>query len=587
MKTTLALLALLSLALTSVNAATVTGRSAKTTPAGTEKIPIDDSGTDKYIVISNLFGWSPPITTPVITSGLTASGSGANNFSGSTGTFLTSTGLNTFGGSGHAFAAKLYPSSNDGAALGDATHNFSDLFLASGSLINWANSNVILTHSSGILTLGTGELRITTAGTNSASVPTLGSTSTLTNKTLTAPVINGASSASGNLDFSGSSGTFKTSTGVNTFGGSGHTFASGITPVSNDGGALGSTSLSWSDLFLASGGVLNVANGNWVATHTSGILTVGTGDLRITTAGTNAASVVTVGGTQTLTSKTLTAPVLNGASSASGNFDLSGSSGTFKTTTGAATFGGSSNAFTASLLPSANDGAALGSATVSWSDLFLASGSVINVANGNWVATHTSGILTVGTGDLRITTAGTNAASVVTVGGTQTLTNKTLTSPTLTTPTLGAAIATSVESLTGGLIFEGATADAHETTLTVTDPTADRTVTIPNVTGTVMLSQASTAVSLTADNQTVTPGSASVIQLASDNATDTNRTFTLSATGAITGQIYVIIGPATNACEIADTGIQVLSATWSPAAGDTLTLLFDGTNFNELSRSNN
>ena len=35
---------------------------------------------------------------------------------------------------------------------------------------------------------------------------------------------------------------------------------------------------------------------------------------------------------------------------------------------------------------------------------------------------------------MRVTTAGTNTASVVTVGGTQTLTNKTLTSPVLTTP---------------------------------------------------------------------------------------------------------------------------------------------------------
>ena len=38
----------------------------------------------------------------------------------------------------------------------------------------------------------------------------------------------------------------------------------------------------------------------------------------------------------------------------------------------------------------------------------------------------------------------------------------------------------------GNLVFEGATADAHETTLTVTDPTADRTVTIPNASGTVI-----------------------------------------------------------------------------------------------------
>ena len=36
------------------------------------------------------------------------------------------------------------------------------------------------------------------------------------------------------------------------------------------------------------------------------------------------------------------------------------------------------------------------------------------------------------------------------------------------------------------LTFEGATDNAHETTLTVADPTADRTITLPNVTGTVV-----------------------------------------------------------------------------------------------------
>ena len=89
------------------------------------------------------------------------------------------------------------------------------------------------------------------------------------------------------------------------------------------------------------------------------------------------------------------------------------------------------------VFPSTNDGLALGKAsTGEFSDLFGASGFVWNIANGDWAATHSTGVLTVGTGDLRVTTAGTNTASVVTVGGTQTLTNKTLTSPTLTTPTL-------------------------------------------------------------------------------------------------------------------------------------------------------
>jgi len=42
------------------------------------------------------------------------------------------------------------------------------------------------------------------------------------------------------------------------------------------------------------------------------------------------------------------------------------------------------------------------------------------------------------------------------------------------------------------MVFEGATADAYETTLSVTDPTADRTVTVPDAGGTVMLSSLAT-----------------------------------------------------------------------------------------------
>ena len=47
----------------------------------------------------------------------------------------------------------------------------------------------------------------------------------------------------------------------------------------------------------------------------------------------------------------------------------------------------------------------------------------------------------------------------------------------------------SVTNLTvgGNIVFEGSTADSFETTLAVTDPTADRTITIPNKTGTVAM----------------------------------------------------------------------------------------------------
>jgi len=44
--------------------------------------------------------------------------------------------------------------------------------------------------------------------------------------------------------------------------------------------------------------------------------------------------------------------------------------------------------------------------------------------------------------------------------------------------------------LRGSLIFEGATDDGYETTIAVTDATADRTITLPNSSGTVALNPA-------------------------------------------------------------------------------------------------
>ena len=67
--------------------------------------------------------------------------------------------------------------------------------------------------------------------------------------------------------------------------------------------------------------------------------------------------------------------------------------------------------------------------------------------------------------------------AVVGTTNTQTLTNKTLTSPVVS----GLALSDS------SVVFEGSSADDNETTLTVTNPTADRTITLPDATGTVAL----------------------------------------------------------------------------------------------------
>jgi hypothetical protein len=69
------------------------------------------------------------------------------------------------------------------------------------------------------------------------------------------------------------------------------------------------------------------------------------------------------------------------------------------------------------------------------------------------------------------------SGAIVGTTDTQTLTNKTLTSPVVTGLTLNDS----------SVVFEGSSADANETTLTVTNPTADQTITLPDATGTVAL----------------------------------------------------------------------------------------------------
>ena len=71
-------------------------------------------------------------------------------------------------------------------------------------------------------------------------------------------------------------------------------------------------------------------------------------------------------------------------------------------------------------------------------------------------------------------------SDVVQLTATQTLTNKTFTSPTIDSFSLGSSTISGLGIGTNGIVIEGATADAHETTLNAEDPTQDNTITIPN-----------------------------------------------------------------------------------------------------------
>jgi len=104
----------------------------------------------------------------------------------------------------------------------------------------------------------------------------------------------------------------------------------------------------------------------------------------------------------------------------------------------------------------------------------------------------------------------------------QTLTAKILTSPTISNPTF-----TGTPLAAASISFEGATADAHETTLTVVDPTQDNVITLPNTTGTVVLTTATQTLTNKTMGDALNAGGFRITNIATPvDATDAvNKTF--------------------------------------------------------------
>ena len=182
-------------------------------------------------------------------------------------------------------------------------------------------------------------------------------------------------------------------------------------------------------------------------------------------------TVATTTATETFTNKTLTAPVLT---SAVLNTAVSGSAVLDEDNM-------ASNSAT-KLASQQSIKAYVDDSIDADMDLVFAADS----GSGNIVMDSESLTLTGGTG---IDTSGSSntvtfaiSNAVATLAGTETLTNKTFTSPTLnvfnftgTNSSLGIG--------SGGISFEGSTADAHESLLTVVDPTQDNTITLPDASG--------------------------------------------------------------------------------------------------------
>jgi hypothetical protein len=86
------------------------------------------------------------------------------------------------------------------------------------------------------------------------------------------------------------------------------------------------------------------------------------------------------------------------------------------------------------------------------------------------------------------------------------------------------------------LVLEGATADAYETTIAITDPTADRTITLPNNTGTVALTTDNVASATLAAAATILENARTVDGISFNGSA--NITTESDASSIISGQSF-------------------------------------------------
>jgi hypothetical protein len=166
---------------------------------------------------------------------------------------------------------------------------------------------------------------------------------------------------------------------------------------------------------------------------------------------------------KTLTSATLTSPVLNTAVSGTAVLDED-----------------NMNSDSATKVATQQSIKAYVDAQTTLQDLDIApdSGSAQSIDLDGATLTFSGGS-EVGTSALGTTVTLATTSNVVTLTGSQTLSNKTFTNAILASHTLtGTNNGLGIGS--GAIIFEGATADAHETSLDAQNPTQDNVITIPD-----------------------------------------------------------------------------------------------------------
>jgi len=163
--------------------------------------------------------------------------------------------------------------------------------------------------------------------------------------------------------------------------------------------------------------------------------------------------------------------------------------------------------------------------------------------------------------------------TVVTLDGTQTLTNKTLTNPVITGVTIS-----NLNVTDSSITFEGSTADAFETTLSVTDPTADRTITFPDASGTVVLVD----LAQTLTNKTISGASNTITNIGNSSLTNSSVTIngtsvSLGSSATVTAAAGTLTGTTLNSSVVTSSLTSVGTIGTGTWQGTTIGVAYGGT----------
>ena len=175
---------------------------------------------------------------------------------------------------------------------------------------------------------------------------------------------------------------------------------------------------------------------------------------------------------------------------------------------------------------------------------------------GTGAVTHTSNAILLGNGTSAIqgsaigisgTTLSSTDSTLITIDEGLTVTGNTTITGNLTVNGTTTTINSTTVDVVNSFRFEGSSADAYETNLTVVDPTADRTITLPNATGTVSLldnTETLTNKTIDADNNTITnigddelSSGISAIKIGNGDVDNTELSYLNGVTSAIQTQI--------------------------------------------------